>query len=83
MELILAPLFFYNKNKIMKSLIIAKMREIKDETSPTFKKQLCVDLDISHMTLQKYLNGHVVKIDIADAIINYYNKNHVGTQIHN
>lgn len=57
------------------------MLAISANMTPTQKRQMCVDLELSHMTVDKYLKGQVSKIDVVEAIINYYNAKYATENI--
>lgn len=65
----------------MKQKIVEKMLIIDSNMTALQKRQMCVDLDLSPMTVNKYLKGEVSKIDVVEAIINYYNLKHATENI--
>lgn len=58
----------------MKQQMIAEMKKIAKVITTQQKRQLMADLNISQPTLEKYLKGEIVKIDIVESIINQTKK---------
>jgi len=58
----------------MKEQMIAEMKKIAKVITTQQKRQLMADLNISQPTLEKYLRGEIVKIDIVESIINQTKK---------
>lgn len=54
--------------------MIAEMKKIAKVITTQQKRQLMADLNISQPTLEKYLKGEIVKIDIVESIINQTKK---------
>jgi hypothetical protein len=58
----------------MKEQMIAEMKKIAKVITTQQKRQLMADLNLSQPTLEKYLKGEIVKIDIVESIINQTKK---------
>jgi hypothetical protein len=58
----------------MKQQMIAEMKKIAKVITTQQKRQLMADLNLSQPTLEKYLKGEIVKIDIVESIINQTKK---------
>jgi len=58
----------------MKQQMIAEMKKIAKVITTQQKRQLMADLNLSQPTLEKYLRGEIVKIDIVESIINQTKK---------
>ena len=54
--------------------MIAEMKKIAKVITTQQKRQLMADLNLSQPTLEKYLRGEIVKIDIVESIINQTKK---------
>lgn len=54
--------------------MIAEMKKIAKVITTQQKRQLMADLNLSQPTLEKYLKGEIVKIDIVESIINQTKK---------
>lgn len=56
----------------MKQELISKMQEITSKLQHGDKIRAINDIPISEPTLNKYLKGNIVKFDVAEKIIKYF-----------
>jgi hypothetical protein len=56
----------------MKQELIKKMQEIANKLQHGDKTKALLDIGISEPTLNKYLKGDIVKLDMAEKIITYF-----------
>ena len=56
----------------MKQLLIDKMKSISDNLHYGDKIRAIREIPVSEPTLNKYLKGDIVKFDLAEKIINYF-----------
>lgn len=58
----------------IRTMLSDKMIEISNGTTAKEKADACTILGISRPTLDKYLSGDTVKIDIAEMILDHFSK---------
>ena len=58
----------------MKEIMMKQMHEITLKLQNGDKARAIKEIPISEPTLNKYLSGQIVKLDVADKIITFFNK---------